>query len=192
MNIVQGPEKLLKGVTMEHRSNRCPQCGKFTDEPQCPSCGYIFELERDRGRTYHKSALKDYLDVPYLHQKNNTDCSEVVANMIHKWRGEEHKMIPEDVNEFGFHVLADNVGGRLESGDMGEVKKIVMNKDQPVPIRLRGMVSGHTVLVIGSLPNGYIVIHDPDERGNMRVQPDTLDYTGYYIDLTPEKPLNNS
>lgn len=164
-------------------AHQCPRCGKPTDRWVCPECG--FEIKQIPGDGPPRDASK-MIEAPYFDQETLYDCSEVVANMIHKWRGELDALHPEGVHEFNFIGLADDVGGVLEKGPLDRVKGIV-KQGYPTPIRLDGLRSGHTVLVLGYKENDVLVTHDPDRKPYYELNPDEADYTGWYIDIRGRK-----
>ncbi len=156
----------------------------------------------DREETGDLDPRQVSLNVPYDKQYTNHDCSESVANMIHKWRGDYDEVIPEGESNFYFVGLADNIGGQLETDDPGmalaHVEQLVKEERKPTPIRLGERRNGHTVLVIGVIPGGTtreFVIHDPDMEPYQPVKESDLlsgeygkyyfEFAGDFIDIDP-------
>lgn len=175
----------------------CPKCDSRTDDAVCPSCStrITYDEQSYKPDTAFSQQPKAYIDVPHLEQVTNADCSEVVANMIHKWRGDFDRIIPEGHFEFFFRGIPDSVGGRLESGTLDDVRRLVVREHKPVPIRLGHLDHGHSLLVVGVMPDGDLIVHDPDARGDMVVSDGALnngrvdgymfEFNGYFVDINP-------
>lgn len=173
---------------MVQPSTKCTGCGRYSNNPiWCPYC------YAEKGATYESKHFRlskdDYVQVPYVEQTNNIDCSEAVANMIHLWKGEDDKVLQLGKEQFGFNDLQKEIDGQMVTGTKDDVQRLAAKWDVPVPIRLDGQYYGHTVLVIGVVCTSHCVwvVHDPDKGPARIMEPDNINFNGKYIDLRPEE-----